>query len=171
MLDAEDHIRRRRNLLRGILMFIIILTLPFYCLGFFLWGNAPQRDTLPTPTNTALGSERTATPSPTITQLVTATRFATLLPTPGQFIPPVVQPTIFIPPTAFIPPFETLAPTLTFPPTNTFVPTNTLPPANTATPTQPAPTATTEFVPTDFTPLPFDTPEGGGEFPPPPETR
>jgi hypothetical protein len=160
MLDPEDHIRRRRNFLRGVLMFIIILTLPFYCLGFFLWGNAPQRDVLPTPTNTALGSQRTATLTATL--LVTSTRFATLLPTPGQFLPPVIQPTFFIPPTAFIPPFETLAPTLTFPPTNTFVPTNTLQPAMTATFTEPAPTATTEFIPTDFTPLPFDTPEGGG---------
>lgn len=163
MQDADDMIRRRRNILRGSLLFIIILTLPFYCLGFFLWGNAPRQQALPTPTWTPLGAEQTLPASATPTVLVTATRQSTLPPTPGQFIPPVIQPTFFIPPTAFIPPVDTLAPTLTFPPTWTNVPPTatwtTVPPS--ATWTNPPPTATTEMLPTSFTPLPFDTPVGG----------
>ena len=39
--------RRRRNWRIGLIT-IIVITIPFYCVGIFLWGTAPQQHT-PTP--------------------------------------------------------------------------------------------------------------------------
>ncbi|NOG51850.1 MAG: hypothetical protein HND48_22275 [Chloroflexi bacterium] len=66
MLDQAAITERRRQLLRVILVGIIFTTVPFYCLGFFLWGTAPQRTNnseLPTATTTLLGASATLRPT------------------------------------------------------------------------------------------------------------
>jgi hypothetical protein len=117
--------RRRRNWRVGLIT-IIIITIPFYCVGIFLWGTAPQQRT-PTPNvtvTTAIPGAPTASPSntpdggviPSITSLpitvfpntqfptfgppptMTATRF--LSPTPTFVIPTQIPPTNPPPPTS-----------------------------------------------------------------------
>lgn len=134
----------RKRMLRGTLLLIIVGTLPFYCIGFFLWGNAPDPNApiqtlTQEPSNTPIGGDATATDSAisSPTALVTATLIRTLPPTPTSGGGIIIQPTRFLSPTPF--------PTATFtliPPTNTSMP----------------PTATwTQVVrPTD-TPIPFPT--------------
>ncbi|MBZ0284365.1 MAG: hypothetical protein K8L97_26740 [Anaerolineae bacterium] len=129
--------KRRRNW-RTILVTIIIITIPFYCVGLFLWGTAPPR----------------ATPTPNLTappQIVTAT-IATATPTVegGPSITPLpitIQPTGFFPTDIFVPTlFPTaIQPTRFLSPTPTF-----LLPTNPPPPTQP-PALPTET----WTPLPF----------------
>ena len=108
---------RRRQNIRLVLFLIILATLPFYCVGFALWGFAPQQNgRTPVPSSTV---RATVTPLATRTPggLVPTSSLGTLANTPGQFFPPpAVLPTFsggatvtFIFPT---PP--TLAPTLTF---------------------------------------------------------
>ncbi len=133
---------RRKQNLRLVLFVIILATLPFYCVGFMLWGSAPQSAAVRTPTGSA-------TVRATVTPLATRTPvgFATIpggfptsgpLPsTPGQFFPPPVQPTFAFPSATFV-----------FPPTASPAPTLTQPVFASATPI-PANTST---------PLPFDTP-------------
>lgn len=157
-------------MLRSVLLMIIIGTFPFYCLGFALWGTAPDpqaRSQAQTATITALTGEPSWTPiggdltqTPTLTLIVpgVATTVSPLGPTPFQFVPPTSAPAtwtpiIIAPPTAA--PTLTLTSTWTPPPTST--PTLTQPPLPTATPTltsTPTPTAT-EFI---LLP-PTDTPE------------
>lgn len=144
----------QRNL-RVVLFIIILATLPFYCLGFILWGAAPAPSAArgtPTPTGTLPPLTRTVTrfPSPTsgFGPLATVTSFSPLQPTPRQFLPPGgVNPVVPLPPTStqqIILPTSTFAPTLTPLPSSTPIP---------------QPTATTiEIFPTDTT-IPFD--EGG----------
>jgi hypothetical protein len=142
-----DPYAQRRTLIRTVLFLIILATLPFYLLGFWVWGSsedpsAPGTEGTITATNTALATS-TSTNTPSITPFTTLPGQATLGPTPRQFIPPPPQPTntqvIFVP-------NPTTAPTLTFPPTNTQPP----PATNTA----PAPTATSLPPPTDTEPPP-----------------
>ncbi len=171
-MPDDEALIRRRNFLRIMLMVVIIGTLPFYCIGFFLWGNAPQRsalDSARTATATQLGGVTdgnatiTLTASWTPLSLVTNTALPPLFPTPTQFIPPIF-PTFGGFPTAtfvFIP-TSTPAPTLTFAPTNPPPPTNTQPPLPLPTFTWTwtpivLPTDTDEPSPT-LEPLPFDTP-------------
>lgn len=159
MLDQAAVLERRRQILRVILIGMIGLTIPFYCLGFFLWATAPDsraiEDRLPTSTITPLGGGIiTNTQRPTISS--TLFNFPTLQPTPYQYNPPVVVPPVYNPPTAtqpFFIPSPTFAPTLTFPPaaTNTNVP----PPPPTDTP---VPANTAEPGPTDVLLPPTDTP-------------
>lgn len=157
---------RRQTLLRTIFFLIILGTLPFYLLGFILWGTAPDRSAqtvlrTPTPTHTPIGGEAitatdppaTWTPRPTFTP-------GGLGPTPGQFIPPPVVPTRFLSPTPMFIPTSTDAPTLTPFPTNTPVPlpTSTPLPPPTNTPLPP-PTNTPAPLPTNTpVPLPTNTP-------------
>jgi hypothetical protein len=171
----------RRRATRLLLLAIIVLTLPCYCLGFVLLAYAPAKQTNPTkpPTNATLGGI-TSTPfaSPTYTPFgltATPTQFGgPLLPTPGQlYLPtstPFVWPTATLtltpppPPTAI--PSLTKAPSLT--PSPTLVPTNpptsTPPPTNTPVPTDtPVPTE----VPTEVPP-PTEPPPPPTEPPPPP---
>jgi hypothetical protein len=167
----------RRNL-RIALFAIILLTLPFYCIGFVLWSVAPQTPGAsigtPRPSLTPQTREPSATPGATLTlpPFVTPTGLSPLLPTPIQFNTPAggggitnpVFPPTSLPPTVFIPP-PTIAPTLTFvppPPTSTPLPPPTStpipPPSNT-----PVPPPTIE-VPTSTTiPFPSDTPTATGE--------
>jgi hypothetical protein len=141
-------------------LFLIILgTLPFYLLGFWLWGTAPSSNSSAaegtvTATQTPIGIDASATDLlPTITPRATSTALFQLNPTPIQFIPPpqFSSPTPFV-----IIPQPTLAPTLTPFPSATPIP---LP---SATPI-PLPTNTPLPLPTDIppaTPLPppSDTP-------------
>lgn len=165
MLGQDENIIRQRRYLQGCLGLIILGSFPLYCIGFFLWGNAPYRDgTINTtqtaePTFTPLGLDATATATPTDILVITATPLSPLLPTPPQFIPPATR---FLSPTPPIVP-PTLAPTLTFPPTNTPVPT--LRPTDTPLPL-PTNTFTPVFLPTD-TPLPLPT---NTPLPPPTNT-
>jgi hypothetical protein len=159
----------RRNL-RIALFAIILLTLPFYCIGFVLWSVAPQTS------GPALIITRTATLTPqtrepsetsavtlTLPPFVTPTGVSPLLPTPIQFNTPAGGggitnpgfPPTSIPPTVFIPP-PTTAPTLTLvspsstpipPPSNTPVP-----PTNTSVP------PTIEVATSTTIPIPSDTP-------------
>jgi hypothetical protein len=171
---------RRRTVLRSVFFFIIVGTLPFYLLGFILWGTAPdnsQRNITPiVSTQTPIGGDVTpTTPPATWTPRPTNTPLSGLGPTPGQFIPPVI-PTQFPTLTPFVViPTGTPAPTLTPFPTNTPLPLPTetplpLPsdtprpqPTNTSQPTntpQPLPTNTSAG---DDGPLlpPSDTPQPG----------
>ena len=161
----------RRNL-RIALFAIILLTLPFYCIGFVLWSVAPQTPGAAIATRAPSATPQTREPSPTagatltLPPFVTPTGLSPLLPTPIQFntptggggITPVFPPTS-LPPTVFIPP-PTIAPTLTFvppPPTSTPIP----PPSSTPIPppsNTPVPPPTIE-VPTSTTiPFPTETP-------------
>jgi len=183
-----ESIERRRRIVRIILFFIILSTMPFYCAGFLLWGTAgnvgaDERSAISTSTPIGNGLS-TATRLPTLTPLpLTVTVVSPLQPTPLQFIPinpgsgggggGVIIPTQpFIVPTIFIP-TATLAPTLTPFPTNpppaTLTPLPTDPPLPTNTPEPlptdpPAPTNTPEPLPTDPVveePPPADTGDGG----------
>lgn len=109
-----------RTVLRGVLFFIIVATLPCYVLGLGVWLTAPVGGSQSLQTQTAtvqggsatwtpLGFNRTTTPGGFPTLSLSPTAFATLFPTPPQFIPGGRTPL----PTAFIPPVDTLAPTLT----------------------------------------------------------
>src|SRR5262245_21203193 len=128
MRPSFESVERRRRLLRTVLFLIILGTLPFYCLGFWLWGTSPARGAIqtetPTSTWTRIDSNTTLprTLQPTMAPLFSQTTLSPLLPTPGQFIPVFpTQPPVFIPTSTQPPviiPTSTIAPTLTFPPTN-----------------------------------------------------
>jgi len=110
----------RRTILRSMLFFIILGTLPFYLLGFIVLGSGGSSNAEtalteePTVTLTPLGADITETPTntPTPTRDATSTQISPLQPTPLQFVPPTR-----IPPTAtpipIIIPTDTPAPTLT----------------------------------------------------------
>jgi hypothetical protein len=124
----------QRNL-RVALFVIILATLPFYCLGFILWGAAPAVPSAIRTTVTATLPPNTSRPTlaPSATSdnrpFITATSISPLQPTPIQFFPPGggVNP---LPPTAFLPPTQppvvipspTTAPTLTPLPSATAIP-------------------------------------------------
>ena len=86
-----ESIQRRRRMIRIILFVIILGTMPFYCVGFLLWGTAKpagaeQHSVLPT--STPIGIDLTPTIPPTVTPFsLTITIAAPLQPTPLQFIP------------------------------------------------------------------------------------
>lgn len=154
-MQALTAIEAKRRTLRIILFIIILATLPFYCVGIFLWVSAPQGQTvrtLPPSTSTLPPLTRQATNTqpgglPTALPGFVTSTFSPLFPTPPQFIPPtlIIPPTRVIMPT--IPPLivtatspgliiPTLAPTLTPIPSNTPVlPTSTpIPPIDTPLP-------------------------------------
>jgi len=116
---------------RMILLGIILLSIPCYCLGgLILWGTASaesKRTSTPTQTATELGTGM-VTPSYTLPA-------GTLTPTPTGTITPTFTATI----TYVIPPSLTPSQTATLQPTETF----TLEPSPTSTP-QPTETATIE---------------------------
>lgn len=136
-------IERRRTFIRVGLFFVIIGTMPFYLLGFILWGTTPDKrapQVAPTSQTTPIRNTETNTPFPTNTLLPLST-LSPLGPTPGQFNPPpvIIRTNTPIPP-VFIP-TSTFAPTITPLPTDTPLPTNT----------------EVITIPT-FTPVPTDTP-------------
>ncbi len=171
-MDQALAIERRRRNLRIVLFAIILITLPFYCVGIILWATAPAGSTpgaqpLPgsaTATFTPLAAVTmlpSNTPFGLITPIATSTPFGQLQPTPGQFFPPAV--TRFLSPTPFFFPTLTLAPTLTPFPTlapATATPQPTIAPATAAPipPTTEPPTVAPP--PTDAIPptlIPFET--------------
>lgn len=158
---------RRRQNIRLVLFLIILATLPFYCVGFALWGFAPQSGgRTPTPSSTV---RATVTPLATRTPggLFPTSGVATLISTPGQFIPPPVLPTFngFATATFTFPTPPTLAPTLTLPmfPTATSAPviTNTSIPFATETPFV-IPDTDGDGVPDNLDPCPNDPYPGTG---------
>ena len=162
---------RRRQNIRLVLFLIILATLPFYCVGFALWGFAPQSSgSTPPPSSTV---RATVTPLATRTPggLFPTSGVATLMNTPGQFIPPPVLPTFgsFATATFIFPTPPTLAPTLTLPsfPTATTAPviTNTTIPFITDTPFV-VPDTDGDGVPDNLDPCPND-PFPGTGCPPP----
>ena len=158
---------RQRNI-RIVLFVIILMTTPFYCVGFFLWGTARPSSAVGVPTadatNTPIGGDVTATKGfATVTPFgLTPSLLSPLQPTPLQFIPIPHQPTVFIPPTAtpyLVPiiPTDTLAPTLTLIPSAAPLPTDAPQPSFTPPPTfTPTNTDVPVVVPPTDTPLPFD---------------
>lgn len=150
-------IERRRTFIRVGLFFVIIGTMPFYLLGFILWGTTPDRNApqaAPTSENTPIRNTETNTPLPSNT-FITLPTTSPLGPTPGQFNPPPVIIRTNTPPPVFIP-TSTFAPTITPFPTNTPLPTNTQ--------VITIPTFTPEPTATDVILLPPT------DTPPPPET-
>ena len=161
----------QRNL-RVVLFIIILATLPFYCLGFVLWGAAPagvssaRATSTPTLPPVTRSPTLTFTPSPTIGfgPLFTATSLSPLQPTPRQFFPPggvnPIAPLPTLSPTPFIViPTSTPAPTLTPFPSDTPIPQAT----DTTVPIFPTDTT----VPFDNNPPPAD---GGNADAPPPDS-
>src|SRR5690554_3295610 len=88
--QTPETIERRRRIIRIILFFIILSTMPFYCAGFLLWGTSGQTViNASTPaTFTPIGGDQPPTRLPTLTPLpLTVTVASPLRPTPLQFIP------------------------------------------------------------------------------------
>lgn len=128
---ASNVARRART--RSILIFIILATIPCYCLGFVLLQvgtNARERPATATPTVTGTiqpsDTPAAASPSPIIFPS------ATISLTPTVTWTPSMTPTLFQPPTRTpsLTPTETMVPTAT----DTLVPTATW--TDTPTPTQ-----------------------------------
>lgn len=117
---------------RMLLLGIIFLTIPCYCLGAVLLAYAPEEETTPLPgiTRSPLG-QQTATARPSITPFFTATYTSSspLQPTPIQIQLRTPVPTFFVPS-----PFPTLTPTNTDVATPTDAPTITLEPSATLEP-------------------------------------
>ncbi len=136
----------RRRTLRSIFIFIIIITLPFYCLGFLLWGTTPR--------------PVAATPAATNTPISIGTQSQTMTNTPSG--PASVTPFTFVPVTSA--PFPTSAPFTSIPITRVLSPTPTLPlpptaipqPTQPPPPTNPPPPVATEppLLPASDTPIP-----------------
>lgn len=128
--------RRRRNWRIGLIT-IIVITIPFYCVGIFLWGTAPQQRT-PTPfvppTTLAPG-----VPTPVSTNTPEGGVVPSITPLPITVVAPTAFPTFGPPPT------ET--PTRFLSPTPTFIIPTQPPPTDIPPPTVPLITDT---------PLPFD---------------
>lgn len=179
MFDFLGPTNRIRNT-RLLLLAIIVLTIPCYCLGAVMLAYAPDNggDATAVPTNPTLGG-MTQQPllSPTWTPFATWTRTPTQAgapvgSTPFQLYLPTNTP-VYIPPTSTSAPTWTpyptftltLAPTLTLPPSNTPLPTSTPAPTNTPVPPNtPAPTLTPQ--PT-VAPQPADPPPPPTDIPPP----
>ena len=174
MSDAFSGRLDSRQTTRLVLLAVILLTVPCYCLGAVLLAYAPtDRGRTPLPTDPTLGGATASPGVPTYTPFLTATYTPfrlPLQPTPPQLFLPTNTP-FFIPATwTPIPtwtPFPTIttAPTLTLPPSPTsppptIAPTITLPPTDTPVPTDVPPPPTD--LPTD-SPLPSPTQESLGE--------
>jgi hypothetical protein len=126
--------RRRRNWRIGLIT-IIVITIPFYCVGIFLWGTAPQNRT-PTPVIPAT-TLAPGVPSPSPTNTPDGGVVPSITPFPITVFPNTEAPTFGPPPTATPTRFLSPTPTIVFP---TAVPPTAVPPT----------AAITD------TPLPFD---------------
>lgn len=128
-MRAREAAEARRRTLRSIFIFIIIITLPFYCLGFLLWGTTPRpvaATPAPSATPGILPTADTATNTPSGPASITPFTFA-----PGTSAPfPTSVPFTSIPVTRFLSPTPTfnVLPTATPLPTNPPAPTNPPPP-------------------------------------------
>lgn len=169
MFDFFSGSSNRTQTTRLLLLAVIVLTIPCYCLGAVMLAYAPDSasDRTAVPTDSTLGGA-TQLPrfTPTVTPFATWTPTQLGLPlgaTPGQLYLPTNTP-FYVPPT--ITPFPTWTPvpyyTLTLAPTLTPVPSATLAPTSI-----PAPTNTPVPQPTN-TPLPTNTPVPANTEPPAP---
>lgn len=159
--DPLANITGSQRTIRIVLLVIILLTLPCYCLGAILLATAPESE----------ASRATATQPPTLggrTASPTVTPFTFASPTPRSdplratatqlflypTVPQIVFPTFTITPlpTWTPPPQPTVAPTLTVPPSPTLPPTVAPVPTDSPAPTVPP-------APTD-TPVPTAAPPG-----------
>jgi len=139
---AQEAIEARRRTLRSIFIFIIVITLPFYCLGLILWGTAPRAlaTATPQPSSTPGSIIVTATPIPSNTPSgpasITPFTFVPVttvsFPTQSQFTSIPVTRFLSPTPTFFVPP--TSAPVPTQPPPQ---PTQPPPPTSAPLPTEP----------------------------------
>ncbi len=167
---------RRQRAIQTTLLFIILATIPCYCVGFVLLSVAPQRG-LRTPaaitTTATTGTTRpSSVGSPTITLFPTLnqpTALSPLLPTPTQIR--LVVPTYLPSATPFVPtltPIPTnLPPTITPIIINTVIIVPTATPLPTSTPVTPTstPAPTTSIPPTaTFTETPTVTPTATPTF-------
>ncbi len=141
-LDFFSGLTERRQAPRFILLTIILMTLPCYCLGAVLLATAPDNNKSNPRTDSTISTLSVSTSSPAAT-VVSPAAFHTFTPIGQPLRPTSTQlylrtavpiyptwtfiPTIFI--TAAPPPTSTFAPTLTPLPTNAPPPTNTLPPS------------------------------------------
>ncbi len=163
--DSLVNITSSQRTIRIVLLVIILLTLPCYCLGAILLATAPESQATRSGGGTPVPTLGGVTASPTVTPFSLATPTplgGPLRPTATQlFLYPTVPQIVF--PTATITPLPTwtplpqptVAPTLTVPPTATLPPTVTLPPTEiplpTNTPVPPQDTPTMEPTPTQDT--------------------
>lgn len=177
-LDFFSGLTERRQAPRFILLTIILMTLPCYCLGAILLATAPDNNESKAEIENTISTLSFSTSSPAASQSSTAP-FRTFTPIGQPLRPTSTQlflrtaipvyptwtpiPTIFV--TAAPLPTSTPAPTLTPLPTNTTPPTNTLPPSETPTETPtntdvpvnteiPAPVITEEVVAVQEQPSP-----------------
>jgi hypothetical protein len=155
-----------RQTTRLVLLAIILLTVPCYCLGAVLLAYAPaDKGRTAVPTDPTLGGATASPGIPTYTPFLTATYTPyrqPLQPTPPQLYLPTNTP--FIMPATWTP-----IPTWTFIPTITPAPTLTLPPPTVAPTITPLPTDTA--VPTDVPPPPPTEVPPATEAPPPSPTQ
>jgi len=170
-LDFFSGLTERRQAPRIILLTIILMTLPCYCLGAILLATAPDNNESKAEGESTISTLSVITSSPGATS-GSSTPFRTFTPI-GQPLRPTstqlylrtavpVYPTwTSIPPTVFVtvapPPFPTEAPSLTPQPTNTLPPTDTLAPTDIPVPTSintevPVPTETEVAVQQDPSP-------------------
>jgi hypothetical protein len=143
-ISRRQAAEQRRHNWRLVLIAIIVITIPFYCVGFVLWGTASPKVT-PTPAGqgTVIPTipPSTAAPSPSATPQGFVISITPLVTLPGtEIFPSFVAPTQVFP-TAYLSPTPPLPPTI--PPLPTSAPLPTQPPFPTA------PSITN-------TPLPFD---------------
>ena len=148
MALAKRAAEARQRRIRTILLTVILITIPFYCVGFVLWASAPQQNRPPTATPPPSNTPRDDDEDPTATN-VPGQPSVTPIGGGGSTVIPITlnPPTSSFPsPTRFITATATRLMTFTpLPPTATTVPpTNAPPPTNTELP-----------LPFD-TPLPFD---------------
>jgi len=155
LMDTFSAPLDRRRTTRLLLLAIIVLSLPCYCLGFVLLAYAPAGDDDVTPRSTS-PTLAGATPTPFATSTLfgftaTPTQFGGVLgPTPGQLYLRTNTPFVF--PTYAYP---TNPPSWTPPPQPTAYPTLTRAPSITPSPTLPT---TTQAPPPTETPTPSETP-------------
>lgn len=156
--DPFSKLTDQQRTTRIVLLAILLLTLPCYCLGAVLLASAPS-STPSTSEARATLSALTASPGGTVTRTpfftATPTRAGSpLQPTPIQIRFPTQAPVILPTATLTLTPTTTPLPLPTLAPTITPIPTHTLPPSATPT-TAPAPTLLPP--PTDA-PLPTEAP-------------
>lgn len=166
--DPFSRLADQRQTTRMVLLAIIVLTLPCYCLGAVLLATAPETSDARSGTSRPPLSGQTASPGGTasITPFFTATPTRAdfnLGPTPIQIQIPTRAPLVLPTATLTLTPTNTELPPPTAAPTLTPIPTNTLPPSPTPTTPPTAPQVPTNVPLPTVPPPPTD--------PPPPEEQ
>ncbi len=155
--DWYGSLEPRQRTIYGLLIAIIMATVPCYCLGG--WALSQDFRLIPTPTATFTPTATYTVVPPTATATATSTPTATLPPTPTEEPSPTITPTPTATETAT--PTETATQTATPTATATTTPTPTLTGTATATVTPtatPTGTSTATLTPTNTTAPPTATP-------------